>query len=184
MRTLKYAILGLIDRTPMTGYDITREFNSNNLANFWYANHSQVYPELTRLTNEGLITCEIVNLSDKFEKKLYTITEKGHLEFLEWLRDDEPLPPTPKDVFRLRMYFSDAMSPEDMMAHLEDALKKHEQKRGRLLSIMEDHYQRKAPETHTPEYGDFIVLEGAILREDSYIQWLKNCIARRCTGKD
>ena len=49
MRTLKYAILGLINRKPMTGYDITREFNSNNLANFWYAKHSQVYPELGRL---------------------------------------------------------------------------------------------------------------------------------------
>ena len=35
MRTLKYAILGLISRMPMTGYDITGEFNNNQLANFW-----------------------------------------------------------------------------------------------------------------------------------------------------
>ena len=49
MRTLKYAILGLINREPMSGYDITREFNNNDLANFWYAKHSQVYPELARL---------------------------------------------------------------------------------------------------------------------------------------
>ena len=27
MRTLKYAILGLINRNPLTGYDITKEFN-------------------------------------------------------------------------------------------------------------------------------------------------------------
>ena len=60
MRTLKYAILGLINREPMTGYDITREFNSNNLANFWYAKHSQVYPELSRLMEEKLVTCEVV----------------------------------------------------------------------------------------------------------------------------
>lgn len=59
MRTLKYAILGLINREPMTGYDITREFNSNNLANFWYAKHSQVYPELGRLMDEKLVTCEV-----------------------------------------------------------------------------------------------------------------------------
>ena len=60
MRTLKYAILGLINREPMTGYDITREFNNNNLANFWYAKHSQVYPELSRLMEEKLVTCEVV----------------------------------------------------------------------------------------------------------------------------
>ena len=74
MRTLKYAILGLINRKPMTGYDITREFNSNNLANFWYAKHSQVYPELGRLMEEKLVTCEVVIQGEKLEKKLYSIT--------------------------------------------------------------------------------------------------------------
>ena len=39
MRTLKYAILGLINRNPLTGYDITKEFNSG-LVEFWYAKHS------------------------------------------------------------------------------------------------------------------------------------------------
>ena len=43
MRTLKYAILGLINRKPITGYDITKEFN-NSLVNFWYAKHRQNYP--------------------------------------------------------------------------------------------------------------------------------------------
>ena len=88
MRTLKYAILGLINREPMTGYDITREFNNNNLANFWYAKHSQVYPELSRLMEEKLVTCEVVIQGEKLEKKLYSITEAGkeQLVFLnqEW----------------------------------------------------------------------------------------------------
>ena len=73
MRTLKYAILGLISRMPMTGYDITGEFNNNQLANFWYAKHSQVYPELGRLVDEGLLTCQVVIQGEKMEKKLYTI---------------------------------------------------------------------------------------------------------------
>lgn len=80
MRTLKYAILGLINREPMTGYDITREFNSNNLANFWYAKHSQVYPELGRLMDEKLVTCEVVIQGEKLEKKLYSITPDGRAQ--------------------------------------------------------------------------------------------------------
>lgn len=118
MRTLKYAILGLINRDPMTGYDLTREFNSNHLANFWYAKHSQVYPELSRLMEEELVTCEVVIQGEKMEKKLYSITEKGRQELLHWLMEDDPLGPTPKDVFRLRMYFSDFMSKEELHEHL------------------------------------------------------------------
>ncbi len=178
MRTLKYAILGLINREPMTGYDITREFDSNQLANFWYAKHSQVYPELARLTDEGLVTYEIVIQGEKMEKKLYTITEEGIRQLREWLLADEPLEATPKDVFRLRMYFSDSMSYEEMKQHLSRQLKKHNSKKQYLQDIMDKNYGSGAPNLLTAAYGDFMVLEGAILRENSYIQWLKNCLGR------
>ena len=55
MRTLKYAILGMLAQKPMTGYDLMQEFEST-LNEFWSANHSQIYPELKKLTNEGSIT--------------------------------------------------------------------------------------------------------------------------------
>ncbi len=178
MRTLKYAILGLINRAPMTGYDITREFNSNQLANFWYAKHSQVYPELNRLTEEELVTCEIIIQGEKLEKKLYTITDKGRDELKVWLLKDEPLEATPKDVFRLRMYFSDNMTPDELKKHLRAQLKKHNDKKQYLTDLMTQNYPDGAPHIGTPEGGDFMVLEGAILRENSYIQWLKNCLNR------
>ena len=165
MRTLKYAILGLINREPMTGYDITREFNSNNLANFWYAKHSQVYPELSRLMEEKLVTYEVVIQGEKLEKKLYSITEAGKQQLQEWLMKDEPLEATPKDVFRLRMYFSDFMTPEQLKNH---------------LTIMLDHHHNTAPAIGTREFGDFMVLEGAIMREKSYIDWINDCL-RRCS---
>ena len=54
MRTLKYAILGLLMQSSVTGYDISKAF-SDGLGSFWSAKHSQIYPELKRLTEEGLI---------------------------------------------------------------------------------------------------------------------------------
>jgi len=178
MRTLKYAILGLINREPMTGYDITREFNSNALANFWYAKHSQVYPELGRLMKEELVTCEVVIQGEKMEKKLYSITKKGQQELQEWLMVEEPLAPTPKDVFRLRLYFSDFMSKEGLKTHLNDQIQKHTMKHRYLSDIMERNYQWFCPPAGTKECGDYMVLEGAILRESSYLQWLNNCLKR------
>ena len=55
MRNLKYAILGLVNRKPMTGYDIKKAFEDRALTSFWHAEHSQIYPELKKLVNEGMI---------------------------------------------------------------------------------------------------------------------------------
>lgn len=178
MRTLKYAILGLINREPMTGYDITKEFNNNHLANFWYAKHSQVYPELKKLTDEELVTSEIIIQGEKLEKKLYSITQKGIDEFNNWLMKDEPIPATPKDVFRLRVYFSDFMSERELHNHLQKQLDKHKTKHHYLTEMMVDNHNSTPPPFGKKDYGDFMVLEGAILRENSYIQWLENCLSR------
>lgn len=58
MRVLKYAILGLLDQCELTGYDITKHFK-DSLGQFWSAKHSQIYPELKRLTEEGFIEFDV-----------------------------------------------------------------------------------------------------------------------------
>lgn len=176
MRTLKYAILGLVNRNPITGYDITKEFNKE-LANFWNAKHSQIYPELKKLVDEGLVKFEVVIAGESLEKKLYTITEKGRVDFKKWLLKIEDIDPTPKDKFRLRMYFSDILSKQELIFQLENQLKKRNEKLQFLKNEM-DTYDGLIPNVGSHEFGDHMVLEGAILREESYIEWLNRCLNR------
>lgn len=173
MRTLKYAILGLINRQDMTGYDITKEFN-NGLSNFWNAKHSQIYPELKKIVDEGLVSFEVIISGDVMEKKLYSITEKGEKELKKWLLKDEPLEPTPKDKFRLRMYFSDEIEIDQQ----HNLLKKQLEKRLLKYAFLEKRYLEymEIPEPGTIEFGDYIVLEGAIMREKAYIKWLQKVL--------
>lgn len=169
MRTLKYAILGLINRHDMTGYDITKEFNAE-LANFWNAKHSQIYPELKKLVDEGLIFFDVVVTGDVLEKKLYSITEKGKLELQRWLLKDEPLEPTPKDKFRLKMYFCDEMPIDKMASLLESQLGKRTLKHKFLVERLKEY--KEIPAAGTDRFGDYIILEGAVMRESTYIEWL------------
>ena len=115
---------------------------------------------------------------EKLEKKLYSITPDGRAQLQEWLMKNEPLEPTPKDVFRLRMYFSDFMTPKELKTQLTLQLEKHILKKKYLTDIMHKNYHDQAPAVGTREFGDFMVLEGAIMREESYIAWLQNCLAR------
>lgn len=85
---LKHAILGLLNYTDMTGYDIDRYFKTS-IAFFWHAQTSQIYKELNTLTKHNWVESEVVLQSDKPNKKVFHITEEGKLELHRWLADAE-----------------------------------------------------------------------------------------------
>lgn len=182
MRTLKYAILGLINRETMTGYDLMKVFNME-LVNFWYARHSQIYPELKKLTDEGLITYEILPEDEKLRKKIYSITEKGRQEFHNWVLQQDLLEPTPKDIFRLKAYFIESLSHDEILAHFHYQLTQRQEKLHKLkhnMTVLLD--TKDISKIQSPEYGDYIVLKSAIKREKSYIEWLCECIEEVSTN--
>ena len=49
-----YVILGMLGLRPMCGYEI-KQLVDNSTRFFWAASYGQIYPELRRLTDEGLI---------------------------------------------------------------------------------------------------------------------------------
>src|SRR5690349_5022418 len=84
--SLRFAILGLLARESLTGYDLTKRFDTT-IAFFWSAKHSQIYPELATLTKEGLVTYEVVTQTSKPNKKVYTITPEGIAALAAWVSE-------------------------------------------------------------------------------------------------
>ena len=175
MRNLKYAILGLVNREPMTGYDIKKAFDSRGHTNFWHAEHSQIYPEMKKLVAEGLVEYETVIRGEKLETKLYRITPAGKKDFHDWLRDDVEIERTYKDVFRLRTFFNDNMTKEEYLKLLRSQLMQHKQKRDMLKFYIETDFP-VLPRFKTKQMGDYLVLDGAVRRETTYVEWLEHCI--------
>ena len=172
MRELKYTILGLVNRAPASGYDIAKTFN-DSVSNFWNAKHSQIYPELKHLVEEGLVEYRIEIQGEKLEKKMYTITEKGRTEFLKWLYRDDGLPPQQKDAFRLRIYFNENLSREKMYELLNTQCAR----RWEHLLELEQMYTAFPPaeQMSQDQFSDHLLIHGGILRERAYIQWLNEC---------
>lgn len=174
MRVLKYAILGLLNRHPMTGYELAKEFNYE-LAEFWFANHSQIYPELKKLHSEGLVTYDVEISGEILEAKRYSITEKGQNELIKWLHKDEKIERTPKNIFRLRMYFSNQLDLQTRIHLLENQRQQHVKRMNNLKKTSEQYPE--VPDYNTDRFGDFIVLKGAIMREENVIDWIDLCIS-------
>ena len=53
------ALLGLLARSPPTGYDLAKRME-RPVGYFWTANHSQIYPELSRLEEAGLVDHTVI----------------------------------------------------------------------------------------------------------------------------
>ncbi|MDQ0496984.1 MULTISPECIES: PadR family transcriptional regulator [Paenibacillus] len=177
-RTLKYAILGLVHKQEMSGYDITSQFKQE-IGQFWSAKHSQIYPELKRLTEEKLIEYRTSITGAKLEKKLYCITPKGTQELTEWLLSPKELPETEKDEFMLMLYFSAAIPKEENKRLFEDQIAKRKEKLEYLyeskksLQLLDKNLQ--VPGSH--QFGHYLVLSRAINREESYITWLEETLS-------
>jgi PadR family transcriptional regulator, regulatory protein AphA len=84
--SLRHALLGLLADGPASGYALTKQFEVS-LANVWSARHSQIYPELKRMTDAGLVRAGDEGARGRKE---YTITPEGRAELHRWLTATEP----------------------------------------------------------------------------------------------
>jgi DNA-binding PadR family transcriptional regulator len=112
--SLRYGLLGLLAEGPASGYDLTRRF-SETLGPVWPAQHPQIYAELARLTEAGLI---VVDSHGPRGRKAYRITDAGLAEVRRWLAEDQ-VDHTLRIESLLRSVFFWLMAPAELDAHLE-----------------------------------------------------------------
>jgi DNA-binding PadR family transcriptional regulator len=113
--SLRHATLGLIaELDGASGYDLLKVFELS-LGTVWQATQSQLYAELARLTEAGLIE---VSAEGARRRKEYAITEAGRAELRHWLIDIPPKP-NPRDEPLLRVFFLNQVEADEALDHLE-----------------------------------------------------------------
>jgi DNA-binding PadR family transcriptional regulator len=115
--SLKYGLLGLLNYGPMTGYELYKVFK-DSLSFFWQAQTSQIYRELSAMERNGWLTSERVMQNEKPNKKVYSITDMGRAELLDWLVFPEADVDDAKGVrsaFLMRVFFAGEMEEEQAL---------------------------------------------------------------------
>jgi DNA-binding PadR family transcriptional regulator len=109
--SLSHALLALLDAGPMTGYELTKQFDQS-ADRVWHATHPQIYTELRRLEGAGLVTAREVPRGPKAKavKRAYALTEEGGAELRRWVAEIEA-PQRVRDVAYLRPRTTSTPSP-------------------------------------------------------------------------
>ncbi|WP_324013093.1 PadR family transcriptional regulator [Microbacterium sp. JZ37] len=107
--SLRHGLLGLLAEAPASGYDLAKRFEEL-LGAVWPARHPQIYGELARLRDEGLIEIESEGAR---ARKVYRLTSEGEGELHRWLLSEpdhtlryEPL---------LRSFFFWTLTPAELL---------------------------------------------------------------------
>lgn len=111
--------LGILTRGDATGYEIKKLFEDGRFHFFVEASYGSIYPALSRLTQDGLVSVRAEAQAKRPERKIYTITQKGRQAFVDALATELP-GDRYRSPFLFAMMFSDFLS-DDRQQSMIDA---------------------------------------------------------------
>jgi DNA-binding PadR family transcriptional regulator len=114
LRAPSFLMLGMVRLGARSGYAIKKAAGSSTRF-FWPTSLAQVYPELARLVDAGLLSRRDDPRGDG-ERFAYELTEEGEAALLAWLGSPREAPTQFGDEGVLRLFFSDALPNEGQLA--------------------------------------------------------------------
>ena len=117
-------VLGLLALGPRSGYDIKTVVDRSTRF-FWAASYGQIYPELRRLEDEGLIEGEDASNGAR-GRRTYKLTAAGHEALRAWLLGSTTTVEL-RDESLLRLFFADNLPREQALGLLEARRRGHEE---------------------------------------------------------
>jgi PadR family transcriptional regulator, regulatory protein AphA len=143
-----------------TGYEIKQVVDVST-RHFWAASYGQIYPELKRLEDRGLVRGR-PEPSGARARTAYELTEAGEGALREWLASDEELVYEARDEGMLKLFFSDSL-PERRLENIRAMRAVQERKLAQLRAL-----EQKADQMHP---GPQLTLEVGISITQSIINW-------------
>ncbi|MFD1811623.1 PadR family transcriptional regulator [Rhodococcus gannanensis] len=170
---LRDAILAALTKGEYSGYDLAKAFDVT-VANFWTATPQQLYRELDRMHQDGLIVARTVEQEKRPNKRTYTLTAAGRAALGEFVVST-PKPIAIRDELLVQV---EAMTAESVPAVRDSVarklevsqakLRRYEDRREYLLAGRTEHrFLVEADEN----LGSYLTLARGIAFEQENVRW-------------
>ncbi|HEY1853287.1 MAG TPA: PadR family transcriptional regulator [Solirubrobacterales bacterium] len=161
---LRHAVLATLLDADASGYELAKRFDTS-VANFWHAKPQQIYAELRRLEERGLVRGRTVRQRARPDKRTFRISKAGREE----LRGFVAAPTRPgllKEDLAVKVYAASAVDPAALIEALERGAEQAAAKLGR--------YERQADALADPDGADLgpsLTLARGIAYERENVAW-------------
>ncbi len=124
--------LGILHFNEATGYEINKLVADGRFSHFIEASYGSIYPALTKMMEEELVTCRTQEQPGKPSRKIYAITPEGRLA-LEKALGKAPKANRFKSEFLFLGLFGDLVDP----AHMHAIIEQHEHELSSKIADMQ-----------------------------------------------
>lgn len=171
--SLRFAALGLLAQQPGSGYDLLKRFEIS-MANVWPATQSQLYGELNKLADAGLI--EVTDAGPRGRKE-YGVTPAGRAELLRWVTNSQDDPPY-RSAELLRVFLLGEIPPAQARKYMTTVAKHSD---AELVRLQELRDSIEWTDDDTLFYGRAALEYGLRVEalEAEWARWLVNAIDER-----
>jgi DNA-binding PadR family transcriptional regulator len=169
-------ILGMLAARPRSGYEIKQLIDSSARF-FWAASYGQIYPELKKLEEAGLITGADASQGAR-QRTVFKLTAKGTRAAKDWIA-------RPPEVVELRdeglleLFFAGAIEPSRAAEIARERSAKAAETAAELRAVEAQIERGEAAEgpEHTPDPGSLTVLRYGIEMNEWVAQWFERAAA-------
>jgi PadR family transcriptional regulator, regulatory protein AphA len=174
--SLDFAILGFLNYQPFTGYELKKMFDTS-VRHFWFADQSQIYRTLAKLSDSGLTEVERVEQLDRPDRKVYRITPAGREAFHAWL-----LSPFPNQESKsgplVQVFFLAKLSDEQILVKFQMAAEIFRTLIARYESVPQqiDNYFQQVPSPRE-HYFWMLTLDLGLRTMRANLEWAESVIA-------
>ncbi|MFC1401717.1 MULTISPECIES: PadR family transcriptional regulator [Streptacidiphilus] len=169
--SLPHAILTALLERPSSGLELTRRFD-RSIGYFWSATHQQIYRELGKLEQGGLIEA-VPQPPSRGQRKEYRVLPDGRAELVRWVAEGQDPKPV-RDPLLLRLRAAAVVGTAGLDVELQRHLAEHRRQLDEYLEIE----QRDFPADGSGG-GDrlhHLVLKAGIALETFWVQWLAEAV--------
>lgn len=175
--SLKYAVLAALLEGEASGYELSKVFDAS-FANFWPATPQQLYRELERLAQDGLVEARVVRQERRPDKRMFTLTETGREDLRTFAAEPPRRPTAVRDELLIKLQAME--DPETTQALIEERmtwargkLDRYARVRDRLLDgRTEDDFLRDSDRV-----GPYLTLLRGISFEEENLRWCERVLA-------
>jgi len=165
---LCHAILTALIEDDLSGYELARSFDKS-LGFFWQASHQQIYRELKKMADNGLLAARKVPQQGKPDKIIYSLTDQGRMDLERWVYQGSRVQKG-KDDLLVKLYNLN----ENNVAHLIAEVEKRREATLERLFLYEKIRRRNyADPQQLPlrQQGILLVLTAGIEQSEYQLTW-------------